>query len=142
MRFAVSLSVAIILLVAVACDVNFNGYTYDHPKEDWDAYDYVFADDSPDEEGDDMYVRLNIEAEGVYSGETRGVFYSTFEGAVIGDTLVFDGTFTDQRCPEMGHMRFSGTMEDDVLKGVWTVRACQWYDFYYEGELVGGRQAQ
>jgi len=139
MTRAVPIVVLLILFAAVACDVNYNGYSYDHPKEDWKSFDYVFQGASPDADGNDMFVKLNQFDDAVFTGETTGVFFSKFDGGVLHGELVFEGTFTDQRCPDPGHMLFHGVIEDDVLQGIWTVRACERYDFYYEGDLVGGR---
>jgi hypothetical protein len=131
--------VALILLAFVGCDVNFNGYANAHRTEDWDQFDLVFEGLSPDTEGDDMLIMLNVVGDQVYEGETRGVFWATIEGAVIDGTLYLNMDVDDNRCPEPGHARLRGAIEPDALTGYVTLRSCSWEDFTFEGELVGGR---
>lgn len=140
MRFGWLLLLCIPLTLA-ACDVNFNGYTVDHPTEDWNKFDYVFSGPSPDADGQEMLVKFDQLEDGTFEGETLGAFYAQFVGIQLRDELIFDLAIDDNRCPEPGHGRFNGTLDGDTLRGVWTIRSCQWLDFWYEGVLVGGRLA-
>jgi hypothetical protein len=136
---------AIILAVIAAfcfcgCDVNFNGYAKDHPKEDWDSYDYVFSGPSPDSEGLDMLVKLNIADDDLVTGEVMGVFYSKLDGALSGSTLeLVMPSFVDNQCVDPGNAAFAGQIVDGKLIGHFTVWSCIWYEFDFEGELAGGR---
>lgn len=136
---------AILLLVIAAfcfggCDVNFNGYAKDHPKEDWDHYDYVFQGPSPATEGLDELVKINLDDDGRVTGEVMGIFYSKATGTLNGDTLELTmSSFVDNQCIDPGNATFVGQIADGKLIGHFTVWSCIWYEFDFEGELAGGR---
>jgi hypothetical protein len=50
-------------------------------------------------------------------------------------------TFKDNRCEDPAHAEFAGVLTGERFAGHFWVWACEWSEFDYVGDLVGGRRA-
>lgn len=137
MRFGCLLCV-MALFLAVGCDWHVSGEDQ-IPDEDWEFYDYVFAGESPDSDGDDMLLKINLDEDGSVSGETTGVIYAEFTGTLADDKLNLKMEFLDHKCESVGLAVFNGTFSEEEVTGKLSVWSCEVWQFDYTGQWVGGR---
>jgi hypothetical protein len=118
---------------------------YDSPpseEEDYDDFHEVYSGLGPDLDGEDLLFKLNFDIWGDIEGEAEGPFFSQVDGRFVdgpaGTFVTLEARFRSNGCEGVTDVAFEGVVKEGQLTGQMFYKGCTVYDFYYEGELVGG----
>ena len=110
--------------------------------EDYDGFHEVFAGAGPNDDGEDLVFKLSYDMWGDIEGEAEGPFFSRLDGRYVdggqGTHITLEARFRSNACEGVTNVEFEGTINNDELTGVMYYKGCTVYQFYYEGELIGG----
>ena len=114
--------------------------------EDWDEYAEVYGGPGPGEDFEKLFLKIKYGPEKTVSGEFEGPFYAKFEGNYYFDlqeNKIFhlESTFRSNECMGKTRIEFDGEAADGNILGILSYNGCQVFEFFYEGEIVGGQES-
>ncbi len=113
------------------------------PGEDWDDYAEVYSGKGPDEDFEKLFLKINYGPKRTLNGEFEGTFFAKVEGFYFIDLQAnkifsLNSEFRSNQCFGKTTVEFEGTVVDNEITGIIYYNGCQIYEFFYQGEIVGG----